>query len=63
MDYMQGLFAEIYADPKIAEAKAWLLFSLYVGETTIAAPVKKQNREELLWVCMESLLESKGPTT
>jgi AcrR family transcriptional regulator len=63
MDYMRGLFAEIYADPKIAEAKAWLLFSLYVGETTIAAPVKKQNREELLWVCMESLLESKRPTT
>ena len=63
MDYMRGLFAEIYADPKIAEAKAWLLFSLYVGETTITAPVKKQNREELLWVCMESLLESKGPTT
>ncbi len=63
MDYMRGLFAEIYDDPRIAEAKAWLLFSLYIGETTITAPVKKQNREELLWVCMESLLESKGPTT
>jgi AcrR family transcriptional regulator len=63
MGYMQGLFAEIYEDPKIAEAKAWLLFSLYIGETTITAPVKKQSREELLWVCMESLLESKGPTT
>jgi len=58
MDYMRGLFAEIYDDPKIAEAKAWLLSSLYVGETTIAAPVKKQNREELLWACLESLLES-----
>jgi AcrR family transcriptional regulator len=58
MDYMRGLFAEIYDDPQIAEAKAWLLFSLYVGETTIAAPVKEQNRDELLWACLESLLES-----
>ncbi len=33
--------------PKIAEAKAWLLFSLYVGEIIIAAPIKEQNREEL----------------
>ncbi len=58
MDYIRGLFAELYDDPKIAEAKAWLLSSLYVGESIIAAPVKKQNREELLWACLESLLES-----
>jgi AcrR family transcriptional regulator len=58
MDYMRRLFAEIYDDPKIAEAKAWLLFSLYVGEIVIAAPVKKQNREELLWACLETLFVS-----
>ncbi|MBL4757871.1 MAG: TetR/AcrR family transcriptional regulator [Rhizobiales bacterium] len=57
MDYMKGLFAEIYDDPKIAEAKAWLLFSLYVGEIIIAAPMKEQSREELLWNCLESLFE------
>jgi AcrR family transcriptional regulator len=58
MDYMRGLFQEIYDDPKVAEAKAWLLFSLYVGETVIAAPVKEQNREDLMWACLDSLLES-----
>jgi AcrR family transcriptional regulator len=57
MDYMRGLFSEIYDDPKVAEAKAWLLFSLYVGETIIAAPVKEQNREELMWACLDSLLD------
>ena len=59
MDYMRRLFAEIYDDPKIAEAKAWLLFSLYVGEIIIAAPMKEQSREELLWACLDSLFESK----
>jgi len=60
MDYMRGLFSEIYDDPKIAEAKAWLLFSLYVGEIIIAAPLKEQSREELLWNCLDSLFEN-GP--
>jgi len=60
MDYMRGLFGEIYDDPKIAEAKAWLLFSLYVGEIIIAAPMKEQSREELLWACLDSLFESKA---
>jgi AcrR family transcriptional regulator len=59
MDYMRGLFADIYDDPKIAEAKAWLLFSLYVGENIIAAPVKEQTREELLWACLDSLFDGK----
>ncbi len=59
MDYMRGLFGEIYEDPKIAEAKAWLLFSFYVGEIIIAAPIKEQNREELLWACLDSLFERK----
>ena len=48
MDQMRGLFGEIYEGFKIAEAKAWLLFSLYVGEIIIAAPIKEQSREELL---------------
>jgi AcrR family transcriptional regulator len=59
MDYMRGLFGEIYEDPKIAEAKAWLLFSLYVGEIIIAAPMKAQSREELLAVCLDSFFDSK----
>jgi AcrR family transcriptional regulator len=59
MDYMRELFGEIYEDPKIAEAKAWLLFSFYVGEIIIAAPIKEQNREELLWACLDSLFERK----
>ena len=58
MDYMRSLFAEIYDDTKMAEAKAWLLFSLYVGEIIIAAPIKEQEREELLWTCLESLFEN-----
>ena len=58
MDYMRGLFAEIFDDPKIAEAKAWLLFSLYIGEIIIAAPVKEQSREELLWACFESMFDT-----
>ena len=60
MDYMRGLFADIYDDPKIAEAKAWLLFSLYVGEIIIAAPIKEQNREELLWTCLNTLFEGRA---
>ena len=63
MDYIRGLFAEICENPKIAEAKAWLMFSLFIGETMIASPVKEQTREKLLWVCLESLLDSKGLTT
>ena len=55
---MRGLFAEIFDDPKIAEAKAWLLFSLYIGEIIIAAPVKEQSREELLWACLESMFDT-----
>ena len=57
MDYMRGLFGEIYDDPKIAEAKAWMLFSLYVGENIIAAPVKEQTREELLWASLDHLFD------
>ncbi len=63
MDYMQRLFAEIYDDPKVAEAKAWLLFSLYVGELIIAAPKKEQSREDLLWACLESLFEADTTNT
>jgi AcrR family transcriptional regulator len=60
MDHMRVLFSEIYRDPKIAEAKAWLLFSLYVGEIIIAAPIKEQSRQELLRACLNSLFESKA---
>ena len=56
MTYMQNLFAEIYPDKKLAEAKAWLLFSLYVGENIIAARAREQNREDLLWTCVDTLL-------
>jgi len=35
-----------------------LLFSLYVGEIIIAAPMKEQSREELLWACLDSLFEN-----
>lgn len=59
MDYMRALFGKIYENPQIAEAKAWLLFSLYVGEIIIAAPIKEQSREELLRACLGSLFESK----
>ena len=63
MDYIRGLFAEIYDNPRIAEAKAWMLFSLFIGETMIASPIKEQTREKLLSVCLESLLDSEGLTT
>ena len=63
MDYLKGLFSEAYDNPKIAEAKAWLMYSLFIGETMIASPVKEQTRENLLWICLESLLESKELTT
>ena len=62
MDYIRGLFAEIYDNPRIAEAKAWMLFSLFIGETMIASPIKEQTREKLLSVCLESLLDSEGLT-
>ena len=58
-----AVFNDIYNDPKIAEAKAWLLFSLYVGEIIIAAPLKEQNREELLWSCLNSLFENADAET
>ena len=57
IDYISGLFVEIYGDVKIAEAKAWLLFSLFVGEIIIAAPMKEQSRENMLWTCLNSVFE------
>ena len=57
IDYISGLFVEIYGDVKIAEAKAWLLFSLFVGEIIIAAPMKEQSREDMLWTCLNSVFE------
>ena len=63
MDYMRDLFAEIYDDPKIAEAKAWLLFSLYIGGNIIAAPVKEQSKEELLWASLDSLFDGRAASS
>ena len=57
IDYISGLFVEIYGDVKVAEAKAWLLFSLFVGEIIIAAPMKEQSRENMLWTCLNSIFE------
>ena len=57
IDYISGLFVEIYGDVKVAEAKAWLLFSLFVGEIIIAAPMKEQSRENMLWTCLNSVFE------
>ena len=57
IDYISGLFVEIYGAVKIAEAKAWLLFSLFVGEIIIAAPMKEQSRENMLWTCLNSVFE------
>jgi len=57
IDYISGLFVEIYGDVKVAEAKAWLLFSLFVGEIIIAAPMKEQSRENMLWACLNSVFE------
>ncbi len=57
IDYISGLFVEIYGDVKVAEAKAWLLFSLFVGEIIIAAPMKEQSREDMLWTCLNSVFE------
>ncbi len=55
--YMQNMFAEIYPDKNIAEAKAWLLFSFFLGENIIAAPPKVQGKEDLFWTCVDSLLK------
>ncbi len=57
IDYISGLFVEIYGDVKVAEAKAWLLFSLFVGEIIIGAPMKEQSRENMLWTCLNSVFE------
>tara|TARA_B100000315_G_scaffold202735_2_gene195526 strand:- start:486 stop:1061 length:576 start_codon:yes stop_codon:yes gene_type:complete len=57
IDYLRGLFVEIYGDKKIAEAKAWLLFSLFVGEIIIDAPMKEQSREDMLWICLDSVFK------
>jgi AcrR family transcriptional regulator len=54
--YMQGLFAEIHTDKKVAEAKAWLLYSLYLGENIIAARAREQGKDDLFWSCVDSLL-------
>jgi len=57
INYISGLFFEIYGDAKISEAKAWLLFSLFVGEIIISAPIKEQSREDLLWNCLDSVFK------